>query len=116
MKFEDVQTYNENTKALTLITKITDFEKQEVETKTYQYPFFVKGIYTKKAIDFGAELEEAEYAVSADLFDRLTNFFVELYGKQFKKNELVEGINQAKIIDTFIIMLFGVLRGDTKNV
>lgn len=115
MKFENVEYYNEKTKALTLITKVTDYEKKEVATKSYQFPFFVKGIYTQKAIELGAELEANEYAVSTELFDSLVNYFVELYNKQFTKTEFVNGIDQGKIVNTFIVMLFGVLQGDTKN-
>lgn len=115
MKYENVKYYDEKTKALTLITSIKDIEKREVETKTYQYPFFVKGIYTQKAINIGAELEANEYVVSSDIFDRLSGFFVELYGKQFTQDEFVNGIDQGKIVNTFITMLFGVLQGDSKN-
>lgn len=115
MKYENVKYYNEKTRALTLVKKITDKEKKEVETKTYQYPFYVEGVYTQKAIDLGAELEENSYVVSSDLFDRITNFFVELYGKQFTEQELKKGIDQRHIVNTYITMLFGVLQGDSKN-
>src|SRR5690625_96365 len=111
----EIKHYDEKSKSLTLVKKIKDPIKGEVETKTYQYPFFVKGIYTQKAIQLGAELEENGYVVTSDLFDRLSNFFVELYGKQFTQEEFVNGINQGKIINTFIQMLFGVLQGDQKN-
>lgn len=110
-----IKHYDEKTKALTLVTEVKDPVKGEVETKTYQYPFFVKGIYTQKAIELGAELEENGYVVNSDLFKRLSNFFVELYGKQFTQEEFVNGINQGKIINTFIKMLFGVLQGDEEK-
>lgn len=115
MKYKSVKFYNEETKALTLVTKITDFEKQEVETKTYQYPFYVEGIYTQKAVDLGAELQENEFAITSNLFVELSNFFTELYGKQFTPEELIQGIHQNKVVDTFIKMLQGVLQGDPKN-
>src|SRR5699024_35333 len=115
MKFEDVEFYNEKTKVLTLITKVTNHKEREVATKEYHYPFFVKGIYTQKAIEIGAELEQAEFTVNEEMFNKMSNFFVELYGKQFTAKELVEGIDQSKIINTFILMLFGVLAGDVKN-
>lgn len=115
MKYKDVKFYNEETKALTLITGIKDNETQEVETKTYQYPFFVKGIFTKMAVDLGEKLESKEYTFTSEMFDELANFFVELYNNQFTKDELMEGINQGLIVNTFIAMLFGVLQGDSKN-
>jgi|SRR5690625_1478766 len=111
-----VKYYDENTKTLNLVTGIKEAEgKQELETKEYLYPIFVKGIYTKKSIDLGAELQESEFVVSSDLFDRLTTFIVELYGKQFTSKELTEGIDSGKIINVYISVLFGVLQGDTSK-
>lgn len=107
--------FDEKTKSLTLITKVKDKIKGEVETKTYPFPLFVEGFFTKKAIDLGAELEENEYVVDSELFERLTNYTVELYGKQFTADELINGIHQGQIINTFINVLFGVLQGDPKN-
>lgn len=112
---QKIDYYNEKTKELTLVTKVKDPIKGEFETKTYQYPIFVKGIYTKKAIDLGAELESSEYVVKSELFDKLANFFVELYGNQFDKEMLLNGIHQGQIINTFFNILFGVLQGDSKN-
>lgn len=107
--------FDEKTKSLTLITKVKDKIKGEVETKTYPFPLFVEGFFTKKAIDLGAELEENEYVVDSELFERLTNYTVELYAKQFTSDELINGIHQGQIINTFINVLFGVLQGDPKN-
>src|SRR5690625_83511 len=107
--------FDEKTKSLTLITKVKDKIKGEVETKTYPFPLFVEGFFTKKAIDLGAELEENEYVVDSELFERLTNYIVELYAKQFTADELINGIHQGQIINTFINVLFGVLQGDPKN-
>lgn len=104
--------FNAKTNELTLVE---DVKGDELVTKKYQYPIFVKGIFTKKAIDLGAELEENQYAVSGELFDKLANYFVELYGKQFTYDVLVDGIDSRKVIDTFIVMLYSVLQGDSKN-
>lgn len=111
---KDITYYNAETKELTLVTDV-DVKSKEVKTETYQYPFFVQGIYTKKAIDLGVEVEENEYMINGELFEKLSNFFAELYGKQFTKEELTNGIDQRQIIEAFITMLFGVLQGDPKN-
>lgn len=115
VKYENVKFYDEKTKALTLVTKITDEEKREVEVKKYSFPFFAKGQFIDRALDLGAEFEEGEQVVSADLFERLTTFIVELYSKQFSNEELVDGINSGDIIRVYISVLFGVLQGDQKN-
>lgn len=104
--------YDDESKSLTLVE---DVNGEKLETKTYQYPFFVKGIYTKKAIELGAELEVNEYGVTLDLFDRLTNYVSELYGKQFTAEELTDGIDSREIVQVFIKVLFGVLGGDTSK-
>lgn len=104
--------YDEKTKSLTLVTEV---KEEDLETKTYQYPFFVKGIFTKKAIDLGAELEENSFVVPAEMFDRLSSFIVELYNKQFDQEQLTNGIDSRKIIETFITILMGVLQGDTSK-
>lgn len=115
MNIKEVNFYDANSKTLTLVTGIKDHEKQEVETKTHHYPFFVKGMYIKKAIDLGYELEEANYVIRGDMFDRLSNFIVEIYNKQFTTEDLVDGIDQRSIISVFYSILFGVLQGDQKN-
>lgn len=115
MKIENVVAYNKKTKALTLVTGIKDMEKKEVDTKVIQYPFYVEGIYTQKAIELGAEVEIAEYVIDGELFERLINFFVELYGKQFTHEELMKGIHQNNIVAALLTMLTGVLQGEVKN-
>lgn len=105
--------YNSESKSLTLVTGV---DGKKLETKTYQYPFFVKGIFTRKAIDLGAELEASEYAVSGDLFDRISNYIVELYGKQFTQEEVIDGIHQNSVVENYIAILMSVLQGDdSKN-
>ncbi|GGB56866.1 hypothetical protein GCM10011409_38040 [Lentibacillus populi] len=104
--------YDEKTKTITLVTGVNG---QELETKEYLYPIFVKGIFTKKAIDLGAELEENEFIVHSDLFDRLTTFITELYGKQFTTKELTEGIDAGNIVEIYVAILMGTLQGDGKN-
>src|SRR5699024_6004261 len=72
MNIKEVESYNKKTKTLTLITKIKNKKEKTVETKVYEYPFFVEGDYTQEALGLGNELEENEYQVSLDLFERLT--------------------------------------------
>lgn len=115
MKYENVNFYDPKTKALTLVKEITDLENKEVETRTYQHPFFANGLFVKTAIDLGAEFEQGGQVVQADLFNRLTNFIVELYNHQFTEDELVKGIDVSAIITTYIQILMGVLQGDTSK-
>lgn len=104
--------FNAETRELKLVTEI---KGDELITDKYQFPIFVKGVYTKIAIDLGVEVEENGYAVSGELFVKLANYFVELYGNKFTYDELVDGLDARKIVPTFIEMLFSVLQGDPKN-
>lgn len=116
MKYKNVKYYDQKTKELTLVKKITDFENEEVEIKTYQHPFFADGLFVKKAIDLGAEFQEAGEVVNSDLFNRLTNFTVKLYNDQFTEDELLKGIDLNLIITIYIQVLMGVLQGEqSKN-
>ncbi len=112
-----VNHYDESTKTITLVTdfKYDNDGKPKFKTKEFLFPIFVKGVYTKKAIQLGKELEENNYVVPEDLFDRLTAFIVDMYGKQFTTDQLVDGIHQGTIIETYIAILMGALRGDSKN-
>lgn len=104
--------YDTKTRSLTLVTKV---KGEELETKTYSFPVYVEGIYTKKAIDLGAELEESKFVINADLFERITTFVVGLYGNQFTNDELIKGIDTRHIVDAYISVLFGTLQGDTSK-
>lgn len=107
--------FDTDTKELTLVTKVKNKLTGEVDTKTFAFPLFVEGFFTKKAVDLGAELEENEYVVDGDMFNKLVNYTVELYDRQFTAEELTNGIHQGLIINTFFEILFAVLQGDKKN-
>lgn len=104
--------YDTKTRSLTLVTEV---KGKELKTKPYSFPIFVEGFYTKKAIDLGAELEEKEFTIDADLFERITTFVVGLYGNQFTTEELIKGIDTRHIVNAYISVLFGTLQGDTSK-
>lgn len=115
MKYESVKTFNDNSKALTLITGIKDMKTKEVDVKVYQYPFYVEGIFLKKSLDLGAELEVAEDTIDADLLERLSNYAVELYAKQFTVDEFQKGVHEENLIPVLYRILMSVLQGDEKK-
>lgn len=115
MKYDSVKTFNSKSKALTLITGIKDMKTKEVDVKIYQYPFYVEGIYVKKSIDLGAEIEQAENVIDADLLERLSNYVVELYAKQFTIEELQKGVHENNLITVLYEVLMSVLQGDEKK-
>lgn len=110
--FKMEKQYNENEHTLTLVTEV---KGEELITKTFSLPAFISGTYTKSAIDLGAELDEKEYVVQSDLFDRLSNFIVDLFGKQFTVSELQKGLHAGEIIETYIAILMGILQGNLKK-
>lgn len=104
--------YNDKTKTLTLVI---DVKNDELLTETYNYPIFVKGYFTKKAIVLGAVLEGNKFMVDESLYDDLSKFIVGLYGDQFTIDELVDGIDARNNVPTFVAILFGVLNGDSEK-
>lgn len=101
--------YNTKTRELTLVK---DVKGEELITESYSYPIFVKGVLTQRAIELGAELEKKGFGVDAELFEGMTTFIVELYGKQFTREQLINGIDIRQHVDTYVAILFGALQGD----
>lgn len=91
---------NRDLKLVTGVKKVDG--EQQLEYKTYPYPIFVKGGVVKEALTLGAELEKPENGLSADLLDELADFVVELYGKQFTRDELIDGIQANDLIQTLM--------------
>lgn len=88
-------------KTITLVTGIeqNDAGEQELVTVDYSYPIFVKGSLVKKAIDLGVQLEK-NGDVNSSVIDKLASYAVELYGKQFTKDELIDGTDASELLDT----------------
>lgn len=87
-------------KDMKLVTgvKEADDGTQKLEYKTYPYPIFVKGSITKQAIDLGAELEGIEENISSDVVDKMADFVVNVYGNQFDRDELIDGIQAHQLM------------------
>lgn len=103
-------------KDMKLVTGIkTVDEEQQLEYKTYPYPIFVKGSITKQAIDLGAELEGIEENISSDIVDKMADFVVEVYGKQFKRDELIDGIQAHELMPKLSSVLQFVMSGDEEK-
>lgn len=87
-------------KDMKLVTgvKEDDEGKQTLEYKTYPYPIFVKGSITKQAIDLGAELEGIETNISSGVVDKMADFVVNVYGNQFEREELIDGIQAHELM------------------
>lgn len=107
MKYFDTKSRN--------LTLVTDVKDDELVTETYEYPFFVKGLFVKRAIDLGAEFEENGNVVPSDLFEKISVFIVELYQNKFTKEELQDGIHANEIISVFISIIMSVLGREPKN-
>lgn len=113
-------------KAITLVKDIEVVEvvqedgtiekQQKLVTEDYPYPIFVKGGLVKKAIDLGVKMEKSgEENIDSSVIDDLADFAVELYGKQFKRNELIDGIEATELFDTLTGILSSVMGGDEGN-
>lgn len=104
-------------KTITLVKDIKVNEetgKHELVTEDYAYPIFVKGSLVKKAIDLGVELEKNE-ELSSKIIDKLANYAVELYGRQFTKDELIDGTNADELLNLLTGILGSVMGGSEEN-
>lgn len=100
-------------KDMELVTGVKEVNGEQVlEYKTYPYPIFVKGSITKQAIDLGAELEGIEKNISSDVVDKMADFVVEVYGRQFERDELIDGIQAHELMPKLSSVLQFVMSGD----
>lgn len=101
-------------KSIKLVTDIVvnDNGDQELVYKEYPYPMFSKGSIVKRAIDLGAKMENSENNINSKLIDELADFTVELYVKQFTRNELIDGTQADKLLDLLINNITLVLGGE----
>ena len=105
-------------KSIKLVTgvEVNENNEQELVYKEYPYPIFVQGGLVKRAIDLGAKLEKSSDSVSSKVIDDLADFTVELYNKQFTRQELIDGIHAEELLDKLTSNLFSVLGSEAKEV
>lgn len=108
---------------LTLVVdvKINDEGEQVLETKDYILPVFIKGGTVKQALKLAQEINGLsevltdengkpildkegnvmveEKAPEPILIDKLAQFAVEAFGKQFKKDEVIDGLDSRDLIE-----------------
>ena len=96
-------------KTITLVTGVS--KENELITQDYAYPIFVKGALVKKAIDLGVKLNKSVDGINSGFIDELADFAVELYGKQFKRDELIDGIDATELIKKLTEVLGMVMGG-----
>lgn len=94
-------------------------EGAEPEIKKYWTPAFIPFTKVREAMDLAAELEKAEGEEYSSLIDKLADFIVSVYGKQFTKDDLYNGIHAPDAIKTFQEQIFFIAQGQqseaTKN-
>ncbi len=91
-----------------------DGEKQLVYT-TYPYPLHAKGGLIIKAIDLAASLENAEDNINSKMITDLADFVVEVYAKQFTRDELIDGLQVHEVLETLTGVLQFVIAGNQRS-
>lgn len=104
-------------KDMVLVTDVVKNKEgiDELVTKTYPYPIFVKGSITKQAIDLGAKLEGAESDISSDIVDDMADFVVNVYGDQFDRDELIDGLQAHEVMNKLGDVLSFVMSGEEQE-
>lgn len=101
-------------KTMKLITgeETVDGERQ-LTYKSYPYPLHVKGSLLKKGIDIAAELEGTGVeSLSGKTVDKLADFVVEVYAKQFTRDELLDGLQAHEVMDKLTEVMMFVISGE----
>ena len=102
-------------KTMKLITGVKTVDgKQELEYTTYPYPLHVKGSLIIKAIDLASTLEKTEENINSKMITDLADFVVEVYAKQFTRDELIDGLQAHEVIETLTGVLQFVIAGNQK--
>src|SRR5699024_12294841 len=100
-------------KTMKLITGVKTVDgKQELEYTTYPYPLHVKGRLIIKAIDLASSLENAEENINSKAIAHLPDYVVEVYAKQFTRDELIDGLHAQQVIETLTSALQLVIPGN----
>ena len=95
-------------------TEIVDGEQQLVY-KSYPYPLFVKGGLVKKAFEIAAEMEKSSQEKIVQNIDKLADCVVELYGKQFTRDELIDGVQAHELLQTLNKVVEFVMTGESSG-
>lgn len=90
-------------------------KEQKLITEEYPYPIFVKGSLVKKAINLGAKFENAETKVDEKIIDDLADFAVALYGNQFTRSELIDGLDASDLLSTLIGIMSSATQGNNQK-
>lgn len=103
-------------RTLKLVTGIDIVDgEQQLVYKSYPYPIFVKGGLVKKAIDIAADMEQTENTTMAQNIDKLADFVVEVYGNQFSRDELIDGIQAHELMEKLSGVLKFVISGEENS-
>lgn len=94
-------------------TKTVDGE-QQLEYTSYPYPLHVKGGLIIKAIDLAASMEKADENISGKMVTDLADFAVEVYNKQFTRDELIDGLQAHEVMETLTGVLQFVISGENQ--
>ncbi|SDM14652.1 phage tail assembly chaperone G [Sediminibacillus halophilus] len=96
-----------------LVTNVT--EEGEVETKKFLTPPFIKSSVVYEAIDINAKIESDEKRDAKgekELYDEIMDFVANrVYGGQFTKEELFNGIHAPDLNQVLIDQIIFVARG-----
>lgn len=94
-----------------MITLVKDVKEGELITETYWTPMFIPFGIVYEAMDLLDELEVSDTS-EREQMDKLMTFIADkVYGKQFKKKELFEGLHGPDAVATIMEQLLFVAQG-----
>lgn len=94
-------------------------EGAEPEIKKYWTSPFIPFTKVREAMDLASEMEKGEDSKMSDSIDKLSDFVTEIYGKQFTKDDLYNGLHAPDAIpviqDQILFIAQGVQSENTKD-
>lgn len=104
-----------------MIELVKEVKQGELVTEKYLTPLFIPMKTVYEAIDIMEEIEASAGSAKAEkeIIDKLLIFVVDLYGKQFTKEELRDGLHgptaTQKLQEQVLFAARGVQDDDTKK-
>ena len=94
-------------------------EGGEPEVKKYWTPAFIPFTKVREAMELASELEKGDTDDFGKSVDKLVDFVTDVYGNQFTKDELYNGIHAPTAIETLQEQIMFIAQGQqsqsTKN-
>lgn len=90
-------------------------EGGEPQLKKYWTPAFIPFTKVREAMELAAEMEQNDTSKTAESMDKLADFVTDVYGNQFTKDELYNGLHAPEAIPTIQQQIIFIAQGQQSD-